>query len=71
MNVTRLIRTSFGDYSLMTIPPGLAIEVPMKPLDSHKRRGRIQTDDTNSKKRNGRKSVTGEDVKPVQWVNMI
>jgi hypothetical protein len=32
VNVTRLIRISFGEYDLNTIPPGLAIEVPCKPL---------------------------------------
>lgn len=32
LDVTRLIRISFGDYHLKNIPPGLAIEVPCKPL---------------------------------------
>mmetsp|Transcript_10317 Transcript_10317/g.15327 ORF Transcript_10317/g.15327 Transcript_10317/m.15327 type:complete len:332 (-) Transcript_10317:51-1046(-) len=73
LNVTRLIRTSFGDYSLMTIPPGMAIEVPLKPLSSHKRKGGMQGDDTDNKKSNGRKGAAAmeEDVQPVRWVNMI
>jgi len=41
LNVTRLIRISYGDYSLNTIPPGMAIEVPVKDLDSQKRCGSI------------------------------
>lgn len=41
LKVTRLIRTSYGDYSLNTIPPGKAIEVPVKDLDDQKRRGPI------------------------------
>ncbi len=39
LQVTRLIRISFGDYDLNTIPPGLAIEVPVKSLESQRRRG--------------------------------
>jgi 23S rRNA pseudouridine2605 synthase len=38
--VTRLIRIGYGDYTLQTIPPGMAIEVPYKPLLSHKAKGR-------------------------------
>jgi 23S rRNA pseudouridine2605 synthase len=41
LNVTRLIRISYGDYDLNTIPPGLALEVPLKTLAGHKRRGKL------------------------------
>ena len=39
LDVTRLIRISYGDYDLNSIPPGLAIEVPVKPLESMKKKG--------------------------------
>ena len=43
LKVTRLIRTSFGDYDLNTIPPGMTIEVPVKTLESQRKRGSIET----------------------------
>eukprot|EP00339_Tiarina_fusa_P028139 CAMPEP_0117054436 /NCGR_PEP_ID=MMETSP0472-20121206/37728_1 /TAXON_ID=693140 ORGANISM="Tiarina fusus, Strain LIS" /NCGR_SAMPLE_ID=MMETSP0472 /ASSEMBLY_ACC=CAM_ASM_000603 /LENGTH=147 /DNA_ID=CAMNT_0004770027 /DNA_START=66 /DNA_END=506 /DNA_ORIENTATION=- len=39
VSVTRLIRISYGDYDLQTIPPGMAIEVPYKPIEAQKARG--------------------------------
>jgi len=39
LKVTRLIRISYGDYQLNTIPPGMAIEVPVKSLEMQKNRG--------------------------------
>jgi 16S rRNA U516 pseudouridylate synthase RsuA-like enzyme len=39
VNVTRLIRVSYGDYKLDTIPPGMAIEVPYKPIEGQRRKG--------------------------------
>jgi hypothetical protein len=41
VNVTRLIRVSFGDYKLDTIPPGMAIEVPYKPVEGQRRKGSL------------------------------
>jgi pseudouridine synthase len=41
VNVTRLIRVSFGDYKLDTIPPGMAIEVPYKPIEGQRRKGSL------------------------------
>ena len=41
LRVTRLIRIAFGDYDLNTIPPGMAIEVPVKSLESQKKRGAL------------------------------
>jgi hypothetical protein len=40
VTVTRLIRISYGDYQLQTIPPGMAIEVPVKPVANQRRRGK-------------------------------
>lgn len=39
LKVTRLIRISYGDYQLNTIPPGMAIEVPVKSLETQKSKG--------------------------------
>ena len=39
MTVTRLIRVSYGDYTLHSIPPGMAIEVPYKPVKKQKAKG--------------------------------
>merc|ERR1712176_1495550 len=41
LDVTRLIRISYGDYSLNTIPPGMALEVPCKDVARMKRRGHL------------------------------
>lgn len=41
VSVTRLVRIAYGDYQLDTIPPGLAIEVPIKPIERQKRKGSI------------------------------
>ncbi|CAJ1946904.1 unnamed protein product [Cylindrotheca closterium] len=41
MSVTRLIRISYGDYQLHSIPPGLAIPVPWKPVANQKRKGSL------------------------------
>lgn len=40
VSVTRLIRISYGDYQLHSIPPGLCIPVPFKPVSKQKRRSR-------------------------------
>ena len=36
VSVTRLIRIAYGDYKLDTIPPGMAIPVPYKPVTNQK-----------------------------------
>lgn len=41
VSVTRLIRISYGDYQLHSIPPGLAIPVPWKPVAKQKRKGSL------------------------------
>ncbi|KAL7471473.1 hypothetical protein ACHAXS_011755 [Conticribra weissflogii] len=45
LDVTRLIRISYGDYDLNTIPPGLAIEVPVKKLETMKKQGPLLTNE--------------------------
>jgi 23S rRNA pseudouridine2605 synthase len=67
LQVTRLIRISYGDYSLNTIPPGMAVEVPVKDLDSQKRRGLIVT--RRPTPSNSESSTNKEDiVSQVQWI---
>lgn len=69
MNVTRLIRISYGDYSLDTIPPGMALEVPIKALDQHKKRGKLLTGGRAPRKAAPKKVDTGETpATKVQWV---
>ena len=67
LKVTRLIRTSFGDYNLHSIPPGMAIEVPFKPIHFHKKRGTFSSLILVSK--NQTKTRSGEQSNPVQWIN--
>lgn len=71
LNVTRLIRTQYGDYDLHSIPPGMAIEVPMKPLDTQRKRGSIElTKHLNfNKKASSQKIRNSEEAKPVQWIH--
>lgn len=67
VTVSRLIRTSYGDYDLNTIPPGMAIEVPVKQLDQQKKKGRIQTS-TIKKKHNQNDNESEGQASPVQWI---
>jgi hypothetical protein len=62
--VTRLIRTSFGDYDLNTIPPGMAIEVPVKSLESQKKRGQIGI----IRKATPRAKKVDSNAASVQWI---
>ena len=70
MKVTRLIRTSFGDYDLNTIPPGLAIEVPFKPLEGQKCKGSFEKKYKRKKRDEDWKNGvdTGSAVHGVEWV---
>jgi len=70
LKVTRLIRVSFGDYDLNTIPPGLAIEVPTKEVENQKRRGSLKT---KSRGRPGarRQEDSNNDKATVQWVRHL
>lgn len=77
MKVTRLIRISYGDYNLLTIPPGMAIEVPIKPLESQKLKGNLWTDRYSEKSLNKKKAIVAQKKKevpeaiPIQWVRNI
>ena len=33
------MRLSYGDYQLQNIPPGMVLEVPVKPIEQQKHRG--------------------------------
>lgn len=79
LDVTRLIRISYGDYELNTIPPGRAVEVHAKSLDSMKRKGPLfaserkesGTSQMGSRKRSviGDGSRSDEPVNAVEWIN--
>lgn len=66
LNVTRLIRISYGDYDLNTIPPGMALEVPVKDLDAQRRKGKLkQRKESLPKKSNDNGEERGS---PVKWI---
>lgn len=73
LKVTRLIRTSFGDYDLKTIPPGLAIEVPVKRLETQRRKGELSTGIQKKKGQSRVRSVQNSsgDRASVQWVRYV
>jgi len=61
LNVTRLLRTSYGEYDLNTIPPGMAIEVPVKKIPIIK-----------AKPKQKKTNIQEEEVaKPVKWIRMV
>jgi hypothetical protein len=62
VTVTRLIRVAYGDYRLDTIPPGLAIPVPWKPVEKQKAQGSLKPKKPNPQ----RKKTTS--AGPVRWV---
>ncbi len=70
LDVTRLIRISYGDYDLNTIPPGMAIEVRCKPLGEMKRRGPLFVGGAGDRKKKERGVVEdGEGTSAVEWIN--
>lgn len=69
VNVTRLIRISYGDYQLQTIPPGMSIEVPVKSLEQQRHVGSI-----GEKRPKARKKVEeppASTASPVEWVRHL
>jgi 23S rRNA pseudouridine2605 synthase len=68
VNVTRLIRISYGDYQLQTIPPGMAIEVPVKTLEQHRNVGSLTQPRKNKVKLKEEPLSTAA---PVQWVRHL
>ena len=68
LDVTRLIRISYGDYDLDTIPPGRAMEVKMKDLDGMKKKGPLTVKSRN--KEGKKREIEQEDgASAVEWVN--
>ena len=65
VTVTRLIRIAYGDYELQSIPPGLAIQVPWKPVDRQKAKGKLFSKTSNQKRQTRRKRT---DAAPITWV---
>ena len=71
VQVTRLIRTGYGDYSLQKIPPGMAVEVTAKPVEKQKNRGPLWP---SRSKLHAQRSKRAEEennqdrAPPVQWV---
>mmetsp|Transcript_17612 Transcript_17612/g.38102 ORF Transcript_17612/g.38102 Transcript_17612/m.38102 type:complete len:468 (-) Transcript_17612:39-1442(-) len=66
LDVTRLVRISYGDYDLNTIPPGRAIEVNYKDLEGMKKKGPLFVKSHKEKKKEVDKEKTGAGV---QWIN--
>ena len=77
MTVSRLIRVSYGDYDLNTIPTGMAIEVPVKPLENQKRKGRLlniggkKRSNNNRNDKNDKPADDNDNITPIQWVRQI
>lgn len=75
LQVTRLIRISYGDYFLNTIPPGLAVQVPLIKLEKHKNRGSFHKKGgkPNNKMKSDKNdlSVKNNAPKPVQWIKAV
>lgn len=67
LTVTRLIRTSYGDYQLQTIPPGMALEVPVKSIQKQKHKGALFRQ---RRRREENKEDNKQEMKPppVQWI---
>ena len=69
--MTRLIRISYGDYDLNTIPPGRVLEVPARCFESMKKKGQLFTT-TSSGSKSSKKKDTAIEEEPrskVEWVN--
>mmetsp|Transcript_915 Transcript_915/g.1303 ORF Transcript_915/g.1303 Transcript_915/m.1303 type:complete len:290 (+) Transcript_915:2-871(+) len=72
LKVTRLIRVSVGDYQLQTIPPGMAIEVPVKAIADQKRKGSLFSRNSKNKfQRRVREENVEPVAPPVEWVRNI
>jgi hypothetical protein len=66
VTVTRLIRVSYGDYELQTIPPGMAVEVPCKPVANQRNKGSLIR---KTKPREVKPVEEVSEASPVQWVS--
>jgi 23S rRNA pseudouridine2605 synthase len=70
LKVTRLIRISYGDYQLQTIPRGLGIEVPVKPVKTQKRKGPLFPK-VSTKESDKNEEDENDKASPVQWVRAV
>lgn len=74
-----MIRILYGDYQLQTLPPGMILEVPYKPIEKQIRKGslfpttnRFNDKNNNKKKRSNNESDTKEQQpSPVQWIRNL
>lgn len=78
LDITRLIRISYGDFNLNTIPAGRAIEVKYKDLKRMKKKGPLfvggrsgsgGNSRNEKKKRDIDNDKDDDDTSSVQWVN--
>jgi hypothetical protein len=70
VTVTRLIRISYGDYQLQTIPPGMALEIPFKPVKQQSHRGQLFKRKKEVASRDKAESTEASAV-PVEWVRNV
>jgi hypothetical protein len=59
-----LIRVAYGDYELKTIPPGMALPVPYKPISQQKAKGSLVA-------RSPPKRKDKRIASPVKWVSSV
>jgi len=67
LSVTRLIRIAYGDYKLDTIPPGMAIPVPYKPVTHQKAKGSLAARSPRKKENKRAEQIAS----PVKWVTSV
>ena len=67
VTVTRLIRTAYGDYKLQTIPPGMALPVPYKPVTQQKAKGSLGSRSPLKRKNKKEEKIAS----PVTWVTSV
>jgi hypothetical protein len=72
VTVTRLIRIAYGDYKLDTIPPGMAIPVPYKPVATQKAKGSLvgerREQISSARGKHNSRSRERKSAAPVTWV---
>lgn len=63
-----MIRTAYGDYQLQSIPPGMAIEVPVKPVQKQKNRGPLWKP---APVRHKKPEAKEDKPRPVEWIRRL
>ncbi|GKZ00499.1 hypothetical protein MPSEU_001002300 [Mayamaea pseudoterrestris] len=71
LDVTRLIRIAYGDYQLQTIPPGMAVEVNVKPVKTQKNRGFLFPKRRPAKVAEKESQETDANKSTVRWVRHL